>query len=738
MDKLISDLNLFGLEIEGIPILDRQFHRVKHNGSKDKRGFYTGTIINDIIYCTYGTWDDRGNDQKYCSLGSSSEAINEHVFQKIALERKIEQESGYKKASEKAQEIIAKSEFKNFHLYCERKKIKQPYCVMVDSENRLIIPIISPEAEYTSIQYISEDGEKKFLYGGRIKDCCHIIKGDNKTVYICEGWATGQSIHQATGSRVLVAFSEGNLENIVKVAIEKYPQAKFVVCADNDHKKDKNVGLERGKKIKEKYNNISLKYPSGIKGTDFNDMLIEKGEEFLKDFLLDKPQICTASDLCSENKSTIFPCELLENKGLISTGIKALSEWSGNDTLQYNLPVCLIHIASALAGKIKYRNCHPSFLFIKLGDTSTGKTEADDTIKEKIYSELRFTDFGKDSEGNRTQTNIFYGATDIASGPGFLRGIQKQPTELIMLDEVVYFFESYGSNDGNAASKKKEILEISTSPGQPKSRPYSDSGKNITIDYPVLNLIGNAPTKAIFNNITLKDFSSGLVPRMDFFCYDGKIKYRNDPQQYSDAGSAFIDRLYRLKTLKKPDGRYVLTSGFEGAAVDIGITDEAYDFLNSEGKKIIDEGNQYEDDGMRGIISRQYNSMVKFALVHIGSTRPMDNIFDPIELKDLIWGKEITQCLKNWKINVLTKNINAGKFDAWCNVFLDACKSAMANGKKPSGKMLISRRPQLKDLSPKQWDEVVKVLKARELIIIKEEKKTIYYPTSEKSIDKNN
>ena len=42
---------------------------------------------------------------------------------------------------------------------------------------------------------------------------------------------------------------------------------------------------------------------------------------------------------------------------------------------------------------------------------------------------------------------------------------------------------------------------MSTSPGQPKSRPYSDSGKNITIDYPVLNLIGNAPTKTIFNSI---------------------------------------------------------------------------------------------------------------------------------------------------------------------------------------------------------------------------------------------
>ena len=46
MDKLLSNLESFGLEIEGNPILDRQFLRVIFNGSKDKRGFYTGTIKN--------------------------------------------------------------------------------------------------------------------------------------------------------------------------------------------------------------------------------------------------------------------------------------------------------------------------------------------------------------------------------------------------------------------------------------------------------------------------------------------------------------------------------------------------------------------------------------------------------------------------------------------------------------------------------------------------------------------
>lgn len=731
MDKLSSELNSFGLEIEGIPILDRQFHRIKYQGSKDKRGFYTGTIINDIIYCTYGTWDDRGNDQRYCSLGSSYESINDHVFQKIALERKMAQESGYKKASEKAQEIIAKSEFKSFHPYCERKKIKQPYCVMVDSENRLIIPIISPEAEYTSVQYISEDGEKKFLYGGRIKDCCHIIQGDNKTVYICEGWATGQSIHQATGSRVLVAFSEGNLENIVKVALEKYPQAEIVVCADNDHKKDKNVGLERGKKIKEKYNGISLKYPCNIEGTDFNDMLYEKGEEFLRDFLLDKPQICSIEDLCLEDsRSTCIPHELLQNKGLISLGLEAAKLWSGLEIIQYNFPVVLAHIATAIAGKIRYDNIHPSFFIIKIGTTSTGKSDSDKDFKNNIapYFERIET-----VDGKEVKKNTFYGANDYSSGPAIFRSISKNLKSLSVMDEIKFFFESGKSFDPNAQGKKQAILELSTSAGQTYRKTYSDSGNDIVLEYPVINLIGNA-TESIFNAFSLDDMESGLIQRFDFFCYDGKTPYRleKDKERADYIGSQFAEKIYSLRNIdyigyySRHDIKYDMTVL---PAVNIGMTDDAEKIRNEYSHHIIDVVNEHDDGGKKGIINRAYQTAIKFALVHAGATRHHgDDFFKPLTKDDIEWGIAFADIIYKWKLNTFVKSLNSGDFDKMCEMFLAATKAAHRNKQKPTGNVLINKRPKLKNLTTRQWDEIVKVLVARKQIVVTPKSPTLYYP----------
>jgi hypothetical protein len=42
-----------GLEIKGEPVLDNTIHRVKHRGSKDKRGWHSGVILNGQVY-TYG------------------------------------------------------------------------------------------------------------------------------------------------------------------------------------------------------------------------------------------------------------------------------------------------------------------------------------------------------------------------------------------------------------------------------------------------------------------------------------------------------------------------------------------------------------------------------------------------------------------------------------------------------------------------------------------------------------
>jgi len=51
---------------------------------------------------------------------------------------------------------------------------------------------------------------------------------------VCEGYATGATIHEATGLAVIVAFDAGNLLPVARFFREKKPDWLIVIAADND------------------------------------------------------------------------------------------------------------------------------------------------------------------------------------------------------------------------------------------------------------------------------------------------------------------------------------------------------------------------------------------------------------------------------------------------------------------------------------------------------------------------
>src|SRR4029077_3652045 len=54
------------------------------------------------------------------------------------------------------------------------------------------------------------------------------------TMAIAEGFATGASIHEATGLGVIVAFDAGNLLAVARGLRTRMTKTMFVFCADND------------------------------------------------------------------------------------------------------------------------------------------------------------------------------------------------------------------------------------------------------------------------------------------------------------------------------------------------------------------------------------------------------------------------------------------------------------------------------------------------------------------------
>ena len=164
--------------------------------------------------------------------------------------------------------------------------------------NTLLVPV-QREGKLFSLQGIAADPEaarglmhdKEFLKGGRAAGCYHAIGGrpvliDGRPVIIvCEGYATGASIHQATGHFVLVAFNCGNLKPVAEFARSVRPGAKIIIAADNDlwtmrGPEPWNPGVERAMAAAHAVGGqvVVPRFPSlKDRPTDFNDLHARAG-----------------------------------------------------------------------------------------------------------------------------------------------------------------------------------------------------------------------------------------------------------------------------------------------------------------------------------------------------------------------------------------------------------------------------------------------------------------------------
>jgi putative DNA primase/helicase len=143
----------------------------------------------------------------------------------------------------------------------------------------LVIPARDTTGKIWTLQYISPDGNKRFLSGGKKKGCYFAIGKPDKQIIVCEGYATGASINEATGHAVAVAFDKGNIENVVKSLLVKYPAYEIAIAADNDIKENApNVGKDEAERIGNIYNlTVFIPHLKTDSKCDFNDMAIIEG-----------------------------------------------------------------------------------------------------------------------------------------------------------------------------------------------------------------------------------------------------------------------------------------------------------------------------------------------------------------------------------------------------------------------------------------------------------------------------
>jgi putative DNA primase/helicase len=143
------------------------------------------------------------------------------------------------------------------HPYVVRKQVA-PLGLRCDARGHLIVPLQDSDGRVHSLETIARDGAKRFLAGGAKRGHFCVIGMDpgpmpapSGPILICEGWATGASLHIATGHTVIAAMDAGNLMPVAEVLRARFPAADLVLVADNDLKPDRvtNPGIEAARKV---------------------------------------------------------------------------------------------------------------------------------------------------------------------------------------------------------------------------------------------------------------------------------------------------------------------------------------------------------------------------------------------------------------------------------------------------------------------------------------------------------
>lgn len=206
-------------------------------------------------------------------------------FAKIEMskrEAEAEREREQNEAATKAREIWERATpATDDHPYLKRKGVKAHSLRVY--EGQLVVPVHHAERGLVSVQFISPEGEKRFLPSGLTRGCYSAIKSapgaSIEVAYVVEGFATAASVAESTGCAVVIAFSAGNLLEVSKTLKAKRPDIKFVLCADNDSGTKGNPGVTKATEAAVAID-AHLAVPP-VPG-DFNDLHLNQGSSAVK------------------------------------------------------------------------------------------------------------------------------------------------------------------------------------------------------------------------------------------------------------------------------------------------------------------------------------------------------------------------------------------------------------------------------------------------------------------------
>ena len=158
----------------------------------------------------------------------------------------------------------------------------------------VLVPGYDVDGKLWTVQYIKEDGTKRFAKDSRKHGCFHVVGAPNgaaalqkiamsPVIVIAEGYATAATLAEHGKVPTLAAYDSGNLLSVATSIRERWPDKAIVIAGDDDHRLENNPGREKALAAAEAVAGIAI-FPNfsaeqrsrGL--TDFNDLATQNPE----------------------------------------------------------------------------------------------------------------------------------------------------------------------------------------------------------------------------------------------------------------------------------------------------------------------------------------------------------------------------------------------------------------------------------------------------------------------------
>ena len=240
------------------PIMDGQKHRIGVDGDRkgDQAGFYVCHL--DGHPAGYIKNNRTGIDMKWKAKGYSLDPETKAILQAVAAAKqakraaKLEEthEATSQRISRQMEDLVPVAEATGYM----RDKGIQPHAgAFTDGDYKTTyIPAFDGGGKLWTMQYIQENGTKRFAKNSRKEGCFHPVGGMEAlaaapVLVIAEGYATAATLAEALGQATVSAFDSGNLLPVAQALHQKYPGKPIIIAGDDDLNVGATLGINPGR-----------------------------------------------------------------------------------------------------------------------------------------------------------------------------------------------------------------------------------------------------------------------------------------------------------------------------------------------------------------------------------------------------------------------------------------------------------------------------------------------------------